>query len=90
MKHLLQDNKVASELDIKIRLSPQNIKLDNNNTLFFFVRWKNNPSDNHCIRFCHKTISYTYFMNPTYGKIEHIESQILKQWTQLSLLITKI
>ena len=87
--YLLKDNTVANEFDIEIKPSPQNIKINKQNSLFLFVRWNNKSSDNHCVRFCNKTTSFTYFMNPTYGKIEHLKSEVFKKWIQLPLLITK-
>jgi len=87
---LLKDQIVSNEFDIKCKvLPPDNINLNKNETLFLFVKWKNNPSDNHCIRFCHKTISYIYFMNPTYGKIERCDIKTLCSWVTIPILITK-
>ena len=87
---LIKENIVSNEFGIRIQIvPPYNIKLNKNESLFLFVRWLNNPSDNHCIRYCHKTSRYIYFMNPTHGKIEHIDLNTLLSWITIPILITK-
>ena len=87
---LIKENKVSNEFGIKVQVCPpDNINLSKNKTLFLFVKWENNKSDNHCIRFYHATTSYVYFMNPTHGKIEHCDIKTLYSWITIPILITK-
>jgi hypothetical protein len=88
---LLKDNTISNEFGIKIQVYPPvNIKLNKYESVFLFVEWEGKSTDNHCVRFCHKTTKHIYFMNPSYGKINHRDSNTLLSWITIPLLITKI
>ena len=84
-------NQVANELNIEIntKLKGQ-IYISEKSTLFFFVRWENNPNDNHCVRFYKQEHNNIYFMNPNTGKIENIKAEIFNSWITKAALITKV
>ena len=84
-------NQVANEFNIEINTNLKNreINIPNNSTLFFFIRWKNNPNDNHCVRFYKQENNNIYFMNPNSGKIENEKSEVFNSWITKIILITK-
>jgi len=83
-------SQIANEFNIKIQSNLNGaIQIPYEETIFFFVRWENNPNDNHCIRFYKQENSSTYFMNPSSGKIESIESDILNSWITKVVLIKR-
>ena len=84
-------NQVANEFNIQINTNLENgeIQISANSTVFIFLRWKNNPADNHCVRFYKQEDKYTYFMNPTCGIIDKENSSVLNTWVTKVILITK-
>ncbi|MCK4605530.1 MAG: hypothetical protein KAU41_12710 [Deltaproteobacteria bacterium] len=82
-------HKVANEFNIEIIRVQPNITINKHESLFLFVHWKGDSTQNHCLRFCYKNSKFTYFMNPSSGKIEHELSNILSSWVRLPLLIRK-
>ncbi len=83
--------KVSKEFDIEIKTNFKDgeISIPDKSTLFFFLRWKNNPSDNHCVRFYKQENDDIYFMNPNSGKIENEKSKVFNSWVTKIILITK-
>ena len=83
-------DQIANEFNIEIQSNPNNeVQILHETALFFFVQWENNPNDNHCIRFYKQENNFTYFMNPSNGKIESRESNVVNSWITKIVLIKR-
>jgi len=81
---------IANEFNIEIKQINGSVKLNfSKQTIFFIVKWDNDPGQVHCVRFVKQDNKNIYFMNPKTGEIEYRTISEFNSWVLLPLLITK-